>query len=107
MWERGEERKRRRLRGGGGVVVWCGGVVLWCGVVVCVSVLRNKFLSRVRTLPVLSFVRSSLQNLDEEELAHHVVGNDSAMYKVFTHTTHTTKHSFTMQGSFLMGPLAL
>ena len=26
-------------------------------------------------------VRSSLQNMAEEELAHHVVGNDSGMYK--------------------------
>ena len=36
-------------------------------------------------------VRSSLQNMAEEELAHHVVGNDSGMYKVVTH--HTNKHT--------------
>ena len=43
--------------------------------------LRNKFLSRVRTQPVLFLFRSSLQNMAGEELAHHVVGNDSGMYK--------------------------
>ena len=56
MWERREERKRRGLIGGGGGVscgagVWC--VVLCCVVVVCVCKLRNKFLSRVCTQPVL------------------------------------------------------
>ena len=46
------------------------------------------------------FVRSCMQNIDEEELAQHVVGNDIGMYEVVTHTkthnkAHTTNHSFT------------
>ena len=45
MWERGEERKRKGLRGGG-VGGGCRGGGVCCK-------LRNKFLSRVRTQPVL------------------------------------------------------
>ena len=67
MWERGEERKRGG--GGGGVVVCC--VVLWCGGV-CVCMLRLqisiKGMYTARALPV----RSSLQNMDGEELAHYI-----------------------------------
>ena len=48
MWEKVEERKKRGLRGGGGV----GGGGRGGGVCVCCK-LRTKFLSKVRTQPVL------------------------------------------------------
>ena len=44
----------------------------WWWSCVCCK-LRNKFLSRVRTQPRTLFVRSSLQNMDEEELPELVV----------------------------------
>ena len=87
MRQRGDERKRRGLRGGGGGGGWCGVVVvlccvvMCCGMVVCVCMLRNKFLSRVRTQHRTLSVCSFLQIMAGEEVAHHVVGNDSGMYK--------------------------
>ena len=56
--------------------VRCGGVVWWC-VFVCFTTNLYQGCVTARALSV----RSSLQNMAGEELAHHVVGNDSGMYK--------------------------
>ena len=58
------------------VVVCC--CVLLCGGVFCM--LRNKFLSTARAQPVLFLFVHPCKNMAGEELAHHVVGNDSGMY---------------------------
>ena len=81
MWERREERKRRGQRGGGG---GCD-----CGVVVCVHSPH-------------SFCSSIPADMAEEELAA-----SRSEGQLQQHTQQTHKHSFTMQGSFIMRSLAL
>ena len=57
-------------------LVWCGGcVVLCCGV--CLYAAQQISIKGAYT----ARTRSSLQNMAGEELAHHVVGNDTGMYK--------------------------
>ena len=51
--------------------------MLWWRVFPCCA---TNFYQGAYTARTLS-VRSSLQNMAGEELAHHVVGNDSGMYK--------------------------
>ena len=86
--ERGEKEERAEewwWRGEGeeegvvGVVWWWCCVVLWCcGVCLCTAQqISIKGAYTARTL----FVRSSLQNMAREEVAHHVVGDDSGMCK--------------------------
>ena len=112
MWERREERKRRGLRGGGGagccgvVVVLCCVVVWWCEFVCCTT---NFYQGCVHS--PYSFCSFIPAKHGWEELAHHVVGNESGTCKAGfagddadgrkNLATHTTKHSFTMQGSWL------
>ena len=65
-WWRGE-RGRRKVW-----LVWCGGgVVLWCGGV-CLCTAQQISIKGAYTARTL-FVRSSLQNMAREEVAHHVV----------------------------------
>ena len=53
-------------------VVWCGGVCLHAAQHIPI---KGAYTARTHS------VRSSLQNMAGEEVAHHVVGNDSGMYK--------------------------
>ena len=53
--------------------------MLWCGGV-CLHAAQQISIKGACTARTLS-VRSSLQNMAGEELAHHVVGNESGMYK--------------------------
>ena len=53
-------------------MLWCGGVCLYAA--------QQSSIKGAYTARTLS-VRSSLQNVAGEEFAHHVVGNDSGMYK--------------------------
>ena len=83
MWEREEGRERRGLRGGGGGVVLCCVVlccvVLWSGGV-CLYIAQQNSIKGAYTARTLS-VRSSLQNMAGEELAHHVVAPCRALPK--------------------------
>ena len=84
----GEERVEKEERAeGGGCGSWCGVVVVLCCVVCCVLCCvvvwwcvccATKFYQGCVHNPC-SF-RSSLQNVAGEQLAHHVVSNDSGKY---------------------------
>ena len=111
---KGRGEKEERAEGGGGGGWWWS----WAGVCVCCK-LRDKFLSKVRTQPVL-FLFVHPEKLDEEELPELIkvcakpvllvtmhlalclqmpgmmVGMDHMDGKIWQHTQQ--KHSFTMQG---------